>query len=235
MYEKGRSGCLTCMTQPSVTPSVTRLKRHTVIEACDVRRWAVRTTDRKARPGGLISIFCLAGPQAITHHLQKSAIIACNNRRYRYSIKYQLKRFGWQKGLSYFSFSIPLPASGSVCISLTLVPLTASPPPDTLGGSLATLIWLLKVFCGTSCCVRLGALPRIADVGRPPEAEVAKVWRPCRCPPFPPAHARPLVRVSSADDDERKETKRPTAGCTETSVGVRGISRGSPSARCAFS
>ena len=146
--------------------------------------------------------------------------------------------------------SVPLPASGSVCEP----PLPLAPPPtlplDVLGAvfplapalAAATIVpapgltpglaarslgfnKLLKKFCNTSCCVGLGALPSIGDVG------VA----PARLPRPPSISASARSTVGSENDDAPKGPTRPAAGAADASVGVRNMPRGSRSARRAFS
>ena len=77
-------------------------------------------------------------------------------------------------------------APGSVCkpLALALAPAAAPLPPDILSSvGCGFLASAPRMFSSTSCCVALGALPRISDVDALPETDVAKMWRPCRCPP----------------------------------------------------
>ena len=149
--------------------------------------------------------------------------------------------------------SVPLPASGSVCDPpLSLAPPSSALPLDVLGPVAAGLAVgaavvpgltaevpglaarslgfsrLLKKFCSTSCCVGLGALPRLGDVGAPPRL---------RPPPMllPSISASARSTVGREKDDEPKGPTRPAAGGADASVGVRKMPRGSRSARHAFS
>ena len=158
-----------------------------------------------------------------------------------------------------YASSVPLPASGSVCESpLALAPLAPAPPPDVLGpvggafpGAAAPGLTadvpglaarslgfskLLKKFCSTSCCVGLGALPRIGDVGAPARLPRPKLPRVALVPPLPPSiSARARSTVGREKDEEPNGPTRPAGGGADASVGVRKIPRGSRSARRAFS
>jgi hypothetical protein len=88
---------------------------------------------------------------------------------------------------------------------------------------------LLKKFCKTSCCVGLGAPPRLGDAGGPP-----RLPRPPRAL-LPSISASARSTVGSEKDDAPKGPTRPPAGAADASVGVRKMPRGSRSARRTFS
>jgi hypothetical protein len=161
--------------------------------------------------------------------------------------------------LASYPSSVPLPVSGSVCdpplplappplkvlgsvaggFSLPLaVPVAAAPPAPGLTAEVPGLAVrslrfnkLLNQFCKTSCCVGLGTLPRIGDVGAPESLPRP----PSVAPLLPSISANARSTVGSEKDDEHKGPTRPAAGVADASVGVRKMPRGSRSARRAFS
>ena len=90
----------------------------------------------------------------------------------------------------------------------------------------------MKKFCRTSCCVGLGALPSIGDVGAPARLRPLPSVAPELAPSI---SAKARSTVGSEKDDEPKGPTRPAAGRADASVGVRKMPRGSRSARRAFS
>jgi hypothetical protein len=152
------------------------------------------------------------------------------------------KRIGTRLASYPSSVPWPLPASGSVCDS----PLPPAPPPalplDVLGpvaggfplafavaaapgltaevpGLAARSLGfnkLLKKFCSSSCCVGLGALLSIGDVGAP-----VHLPRPPSVLLLPSTSASTRSTVGSEKADESKCPTRPAAGAADGSVGVR--------------